>query len=32
MLSGYPKLAQLDNGEEFYNVVVEKLLEKHGVK
>ena len=32
MLSGYPKLAQLDNGKEFHNVVVKKLLEKHSVK
>ena len=28
----YPKLAQFDDGIEFYNVGVKTLLEKHGVK
>ena len=28
----YPKLAQFDDGKEFYNVGIQALLEKHGVK
>lgn len=32
MFSGYSKLAQFDDGKEFYNVGVKDLLEKHGVK
>ena len=28
----YPKLAQFDDGKEFYNVGVKYLLESHGVK
>ena len=28
----YPKLAQFNDGKEFYNVVVKAFLEKHGVK
>ena len=28
----YPKLAQFDDGKEFYNVGVKSLLEKHGIK
>ena len=28
----YPKLAQFDDGKEFYNVGVKALLEKRGVK
>ena len=28
----YPKLAQFDDGNEFYNVGVKTLLEKHGAK
>ena len=28
----YPKLAQFDDGKEFYNVGVKSLLEKHNIK
>ena len=28
----YPKLAQFDDGKEFYNVGVKTLLEKHNMK
>ena len=28
----YPKLAQFDDGKEFYNVGVKTLLEKHDIK
>ena len=28
----YPKLAQFDDGKEFYNVGVKTLLEEHNIK
>ena len=28
----YPKLAQFDDGKEFYNVGVKSLIEKHDIK
>ena len=32
LFGGYLKLAQFDDGKEFYNVGVKALLEKHGTK
>ena len=28
----YPKLAQFDDGKEFYNIGVKTLLEKHDIE